>query len=574
MGVFTLFHDVGTQPRPSRRGCLMAAMVAVWAGMAIGAAAEPSGLPDLVRTKHRTFAIPFRLPKSQDPDATAAAERVVLHVSKDLGGSWDPAGETAPSTGSFTYTADVDGEYWFRLRAIDRKGRARGGEGPDMRVLVDAAGPRLTARVWKGADGEIVCRYAAVDDSISVESLKVEYRGPGSQGWKTVAAEGILARESPAHLVGEEIWWAGEKVDSLAVKISVSDSSGNQTVKQFTLETADPRVDQAALATELGVPPLPSQSEPASVAATTEPQSSAPVTMATAPRTNGWTQETASWSPDGRQPQAANGGPSRGHSVLVNRPAEATLTGVGYRGSPQPPSGGSPAAHQPDMDGVSGAIGGGLEYRGKPLHLSRSRRFQWDYEAPSPAAPGAPLVAELWSTRDGGITWQRAAVDDDGRSPIQVELPAAGLYGFRLELTSGGAGGPRSGDAADSWVGIDEEPPHVELIDVASDGAGEQTTLVIRYAARDPLLAPNGTRILYSPNPDGPWATIASGRDNQGEHRWQPDRSVPARVFIRVEVTDAAGNQGAATTSDAIAVAQSKFTGRLGGLRPVPAAGQ
>jgi hypothetical protein len=49
---------------------------------------------------------------------------------------------------------------------------------------------------------------------------------------------------------------------------------------------------------------------------------------------------------------------------------------------------------------------------------------------------------------------------------------------------------------------------------------------------------------------------------------------VPARVYIRVEVTDAAGNLGAATTSDSVAVAQSKFTGRLGGLRPVPAAGQ
>jgi len=554
-------------------GWLVAALAAMWGGVAICAAAEPSGLPDLVRTKHRTFAIPFRLPKSQDPDATAAAERVVLHVSKDLGGSWDPAGETAPSTGSFTYTADVDGEYWFRLRAIDGKGRARGGEGPDMRVLVDAAGPRLTARVWKGGDGEIVCRYAAVDDSISVESLKVEYRGPGSQGWKTVAAEGILARESPAHLVGEEIWWAGEKVDSLAVKISVTDSSGNQTVKQFTLEPNDPRIDQAALATELGVPPLPSQPEPDAVAATTEPPVSAPIAPAAAPRGNGWTQETASWSPDGRQPQASNGGPSRGQSVL-KRSLDASPTSAGYRGSPQPHAGGSSTAHQPDMEGVSGAIGGGLEYRGKSLHLSRFRRFQWDYESPVTTGAGGPLVAELWSTRDGGVTWQRSAVDDDGRSPIQVELPAAGLYGFRLELTAGGTGGPRSGDAPESWVGIDEEPPHVELIDVASDGGGEQTTLVIRYAARDPLLAPNGTRILYSPNPDGPWATIAAGRDNQGEHRWQPDRSVPARVFIRVEVTDAAGNQAAATTPDAVAVAQSKFTGRLGGLRPAPPPGQ
>jgi len=566
MGVFPLSHDLGTR-RMCRRACCIAA--AAWIGLAGGVAADPPSLPELVRTKHRTFAIPFRLPKSQDPDATAAAERVVLQVSKDMGTSWEPAGETAPTTGSFTYTTTVDGEYWFRLRAIDRKGRTRGGEGPDMRVLVDAAGPRLSGRVWKGADGEIVCRYAAVDDSISVESLKVEYRAPGAQGWKTVAAEGILARESPAHLVGEEIWWAGEKVDSLAVKITVADAAGNQTVKQLTLEATDPRIDQSALATELGVPPLPEQSEPTTTAVAAEPPTAVPAASAEAGRAGSWPQEHASWPPSGGRP---GGGSARGHSVLVKRSLDAAAEGPGPHGS-LPRSGESPAGSQPDLGGVADAIGGGLEYRGKPLHLSRSRRFQWDYESPPPATSGGPLIAELWSTRDGGVTWQRAATDDDGRSPIQVELQAPGLYGFRLELNAGG-GGPRSGDAPESWVGIDEEPPHVELIDVAMEGDGGQTTLCVRYAARDPLLAPHGTRILYSPNPEGPWATIASGRDNQGEHRWQPDRSVPARVFIRVEVTDAAGNLGAATTSDSVAVAQSKFTGRLGGLKPLPTAGQ
>lgn len=560
MGVFPLSDQSCVRPTWSRFGRLAAVALGLCAGGLMAAPPEPSGLPELVRTKHRTFAIPFRLPASQDPDATAAAERVLLHVSKDLGGVWEQAGETAPTTGSFTYTADVDGEYWFRLRAVDRKGRARGGEGPDMRVLVDAAGPRLAARVWKGVDGEIVCRYAAVDDSIKVESLKVEYRGAGVPGWKTVAAEGILARESPAHLVGEEIWWAGEKVDSLTVKITVADSSGNQTVKQFTLEATDPRIDQATLATELGVPPLPAQGDAPATYATAEPPSTAVSAPATtdsgdAPA-SGWTRETAQWRPDGSQPPAAGTAAGRGRSVLVKRSLDAAPDGV-------PPA--APAA----ASGISGGSGA-LEYRGKPLHLSRSRRFQWDYEMPAASTPATALRAELWSTRDGGVTWQRTAIDDDGRSPIQVELPAAGLYGFRLEVSANGAVGPRSGDAPESWVGIDEEPPQVELIDVAGDGTGPGAMLVIRYAARDPLLAPNGTRILYSPNADGPWATIATGRDNQGEYRWQPDQGVPARVFVRVEVTDAAGNTGTATSTEAVAVAQSKFTGRLGGLRPLP----
>jgi hypothetical protein len=179
-------------------------------------------LPELVRTKQQVFSIPFRLAPPQSADQ--APQRVLLNVSKDLGGTWEPAGEAAPGAGSIAYRAGADGEYWFRLRSIDGKGRTRGGEGPDVRVLVDAAGPRLAGRVWKGADGEIVCRYAAADDSLKLESLKVEYRGAGDNGWKAVAAQAVLARESPAHLVGEEIWWAGEKVTTLTVRVAISDS--------------------------------------------------------------------------------------------------------------------------------------------------------------------------------------------------------------------------------------------------------------------------------------------------------------------------------------------------------------
>ena len=246
---------VGDGP-PGRGLAWLVSMVAL-AGVCHAALSEAPGLPEMVRTKHRSFAIPFRLPASQDPNDDAAPQRVVLNVSQDLGGTWSPAGETSPTAGSFNYVADVDGEYWFRLRAIDKKGRSRGGEGPDIRVLVDAAGPRLAARLWKGSDGEIICRYAAADDSLRLESLTLEYRGSTDRGWKTVAADAVLAREAPAHLVGEAIWWAGEKVDQMTVRITVSDTAGNQTVRQFSLELADPGIDQSGLAEELGLPPLP-----------------------------------------------------------------------------------------------------------------------------------------------------------------------------------------------------------------------------------------------------------------------------------------------------------------------------
>jgi hypothetical protein len=45
---------------------------------------------------------------------------------------------------------------------------------------------------------------------------------------------------------------------------------------------------------------------------------------------------------------------------------------------------------------------------------------------------------------------------------------------------------------------------------------------------------------------------------------------VPARVHVRVEVTDAAGNVGAAASTEAITVAPPRVVGKLGGLRPAP----
>jgi len=540
--------------------------------------AEAAGLPKLIRTKHRAFAIPFKLPETRDPDADAAPQRVILNVSKDLGATWSVAGETSPTAGTFSYTADGDGEYWFRLRAVDRKGRSRGSEGPDIRVLVDAAGPRLAARVWKGADGEIICRYAAADDSLKLDTLALEFRGGDEKGWKSVAADAVLARESPAHMVGEAIWWAGERVEQLVVKISINDSSGNQTVKQFSLETADPGVDQSTLARELGLPPLPTTGSADVQPSFPSDQAALPADEETGTKSvivnrdgaSPWPAEKASWSD--ATPKANATADQRRPSGPVALPAAAGLLPRAKNDASRPtvPDASLLATAGPAANGQDG---GPLEYRGRPLHLVNNRRFAWDYEIPEVRRTAGPLRAELWTTIDGGVTWQRATVDKQCRSPIAVELPETGFYGVRLELVADvpdAEGGPRSGSEPDAWVGVDDAAPHVELMAVDRVEAGSSDTLVIRYAARDPLLTANSVRLLYSPNASGPWATIATGLTNEGNHRWEPGRSVPARAFLRIEATDAAGNMGSTVSAEAVSVAPTRVHGRLGSLRALP----
>ncbi len=536
--------------------------------------ANAAGLPKLIRTKHRSFAIPFKLPESKDPDTEAAPQRVILNVSKDLGATWSVAGETAPTAGTFAYTADTDGEYWFRLRAIDKKGRSRGSEGPDIRVLVDAAGPRLAARVWKGADGEIICRYAATDDSLNLETLTLEYRGGQEKGWKSVAADAVLAREAPAHMVGEAIWWAGERVDQLVVKLAITDTSGNQTVKQFSLDAKDPGIDQSALARELGLAPLPTASAASDAASSdadmSTPTEAAPATrsvMTTGEPASPWPAETASWSDPSAAVESAT--PRRPNGPTAIPAAAGLLPRAKIDAARQTP----PTASAAMLAAVSGVEGGPLEYRGRPLHLVNTRRFAWDYEIPAIRRTAGPLRAELWTTIDGGVTWQRAATDKQCQSPITVELPDTGFYGVRLELVADvpdAEGGPRTGSEPDAWVGVDDEAPQVELIAVDRDEPGTDDTLIIRYAARDPLLTGNSVRLMYSPNPSGPWATIAAGLANEGMHRWEPGKSVPARAFLRVEATDAAGNLGSAVSAEPVSVAPTRVPGRLGSLRALP----
>ena len=588
---------------PPRRKAAVGAGLAFWlaagAGIVLGQEVPPPPrLPDLVRTSHTAFSIPFKVAPSQQADQAAA--RVLLQASKDLGATWEQAGEAGPEAGSIVYRAGADGEYWFRLRAIDTKGRQRGGEGPDMRVLVDAAPPRLAARVWRGNDGEIVCRYAAADDTLDLPKMVLEYHTKDDPNWKKVAAEAILSRESPAHLLGEEIWWAGEKVESLSVRISVSDAAGHRTVKQFTMEAADPGVDQARLAGEIGVPPLPGQSPSAVAAMAPSPplpmhepaMSGAASSSAAAPQgietvpPGGWAADTsARWAGD-----APVSDPGSGRSVLA-RPvgtgplanqAGAGLVGAASSAGVTPDVASAPPTLPPPATPVLEAAAQAparmppTEYRGRPLQLVRSRHFAWEYELQADRPDTGKVRVELWSTRDGGVTWQRSAVDDDAQSPIDVTLPVADLYGFRLEVVPDlpdAGGGPRSGEMPEGWIGIDDEPPQVEVVEAKRIQGVEPGGVLIRWMARDRLLVPKSVRLMHSPSPDGPWATISEGLDAQGEERWQPERGSPTRVYIRAEAADAAGNVGSGTTPEPVTIAVPKVVGKLGGVKILPPAG-
>ncbi len=476
---------------------------------------------------------------------------------------------------------------------MDAEGRVRGGNGPDVRVILNAAGPRLAARAWLGPDGEVVCRFAAFDDTLDVASLRLEYRTPREPAWQQIDAVGMLSRESPAHLVGEELWWAGDDPQGLTVRLTIRDESGNTTTQQYPLEPNDPGVTQHQLAREIGAPPLPGSEPPPEPQPQGQPSAVAGGRSMASPSSRSAGSDS-SWIPGGVDAgwSSHDGRGGRVPSVLTaSRPQTPAFDGVSSEEPSAFPtdvgmrlglSALDATPEQAPFAQTTAVTADGIRlYKGRPLRVSKSRRFAWDYAVDSEtSANGLSSVGlggvELWGTRDGGVTWQLIARDEDCTSPIDVSLEHAGLHGFRLELAAAGeqVQPPRSGDLPQCWGAIDETPPTVSIRSVVTSQEASSTgeeTIAISYAADDPQQEPSGGRLQFSPNPTGPWATVANNLESTGRYLWTPDRSVPARVYLRIEAVDVAGNVGAAITSEPVAVGGGRPTGQLGSLRPLPA---
>ena len=129
--------------------------------------------------------------------------------------------------------------------------------------------------------------------------------------------------------------------------------------------------------------------------------------------------------------------------------------------------------------------------------------------------------------------------------------------GFRIVVTApGGLGGnePHPGDRPELWLGVDRTRPQVELT-AAEVGRGELAgQLLLRWRVDDEHLESRPIGLFYSSRPAGPWSTIATSLENNGEYAWHVERHVPSQIYLRIEARDLAGNKAAYQTSDPVTV--------------------
>lgn len=126
-----------------------------------------------------------------------------------------------------------------------------------------------------------------------------------------------------------------------------------------------------------------------------------------------------------------------------------------------------PAEGNPSVAGSADANPPGLADSVKAL-LVRSLRFDLDYDAAAAALLG-PSRAELWCTQDGGANWSLWLVNDTNRSPLRVQVPKPGAYGFRLAFRNAAGQGdppPQRGDRPELLLDVDPRLPAGRIRDV------------------------------------------------------------------------------------------------------------
>lgn len=206
-----------------------------------------------------------------------------------------------------------------------------------------------------------------------------------------------------------------------------------------------------------------------------------------------------------------------------------------------------------------------------PIRHSRSRKFSLDYEVESAGRAGVEEV-ELWGSTDRGETWKRWGADPDRQTPFDIETNNDGVYGFCIVVVAkNGLATPRPipQSTPDIFVVVDTLQPVVR-ISGATYGEGDQTgSLVIRFSCNDENLSNRPISLSFSDTPQGPWTTIAAGLANVGGYVWPADPQLPRQIYLRIDATDSAGNNGSSVLEAPIDVQGLAPKARIRGFNPI-----
>jgi len=523
--------------------------------VAASAISEASPIPTgPVYTNKPRFRIPFRYDPAEMQ--SLGAKEIRLYVSRDRGASWQQIQTVAPEVGKFNFQAPGDGEYWFVVRTLDSKNRLYP-EGdavePGLRVVVDTTLPQLRLELRQPAAGRAQLVWSSSDEHLDPTQLKLEYIQTGTPTWQTVSVVPKAAGETE---------WSVPQGGVVEVRGTISDLARNisRDQTQVRIAPADQTVPRPAI-----------------------PNSRQPIAFPGNRAGGNLAMNLPSQFPGGAMSSTTQGGDTFGGT---DNPGFAPFHPTDSAGSGLAPlaARNSFVSHQPGGTGndprdiaseaaaeTSGPSGGGRS------RIVNTRQFQIGYKLQDVGPSGVSSV-DLYITQDDGATWYKYGEDNDSQSPIQVEVPKEGTYGFAIGVRSGvglASDPPQPGEKPASIVTVDQTPPQLELLPIQQGRGRAASKLLIQWRFADENPADKPISLSFSASGQGPWQPITGWQENTGNYIWTIGPGVPSKFYLRLEGRDVAGNVQVIETPQPVLVDLSRPTAKIidieagpGGLGP------
>ena len=510
----------------------------------------------------------FRIPYQYDPHEIAklGAREIKLFKSLDRGAAWELVQSVAPSTGRFDFQANRDGEYWFSVRTLDAQGQLHpGGEtSPGLIVVVDTQNPKLIVELRESSPGKVDLSWSAVDPNLAAETLRLEFTQAGQADWQSVGATPQANGQTS---------WSVAAGGMVGIRGQVQDKAGNVGRVQYQIQ-----VRPSSPAGNFNAAPAP---PPPGPVARLPQASSTPVGNPFAnlfgdSAANSQLTSRPNPNPGFNQPVPAQSFPPAFDQSMSRAPVGSISDP--FAAIPPAPAPGQGGSGMPSQSGLPFSMGAPNQWQSdsspqfRPVsdragHRTVStRRFQIDYRIDD-IGPSGVAAVELYVTQNDGQKWFRYGVDEDRRSPFEIEVPGDGMYGFVIRVVSGAGLSdppPQPSQKPDIVVVVDSSPPVVQLFPLRQGQGRESNRILITWQAADQQLADTPIALSYSANQNGPWEPITQGwQPNSGNYVWNVGPNVPPRLFVRLIARDSAGNLAKVDTPQPVLVDLAKPTARI-----------